>query len=997
MTHGRTAPAVPAGVCASLVLGVMVLTTVPAQAQSREAGAILVRVLDSSGEPVAGAGVVLWGALGSRSRQTDASGTARFPNLEPGVHVATASRDGWQPVSREGLLVSAGQTLTIRITLSPTPVDETVVVRGESPMIDFTRAWVGANYGAPLIDQAPTAAGLWEGILAHIPGVVIGGFDPGGTDATSEPEFSARGVGFDQNSYNLNGSNVTDLNFSPVTGDPEVGRSLMYYSIYAFQEVSVSTGAHDIETQVPGVAINMVTKTGSNDWAGGGKFFYEGESFVARNVDEELEDRGAAEGNPNKFLREIDLQVGGPIVRDRAWFFVDYYTLRHDRLIVGVPADEGNHTELDNWSLNGSVKLADDHRLQLRYFTNRRFEDNAMASSRRPPSHVPFEDAFIDVPQVQYQGVLGPETFAEVRFSSIDHDNRSEAKHPDSAHPHPEFVDKPPTIDRQGFTFSGWPEWESFTQRSRTQFGGNLTRYLTAAGQSHDIKLGATFADTEAFEPGRMPFGVRQYVIGDEAESVHLSNSTTENIFSVAAPRALTLEGKEYSFFAQDTWMIDDRLTVTIGVRYDRTTSASPAQLRAESHWPELGPDFQEEAIPAVDPATDWTTWVPRISAVYDLLGDGTTAVKGSYARYSFQQGVQWPLLINPNTHGFEVWTWEDANGDLVFQSGEQAVLQQRWFQSSRTEIDPEFDSPISQEVTVGLERQVRGDLLFSATYIHRSGKNHLDDINVGNPWGPLAARLGAEDPFTPIGVTDPGPDGVLGTPDDGGALTIYSLDPEAFGRARFLISNPARFGFETFDRYNGVSLVVQKRWSGNWQMLASWDIGRAESYSGQRSNTIFGGALDNPNNDVNRAGLSPWDRTHLVKVTGNYVFAEPIGVNLGVFWRLESGAPLTRLVDFRSRDVEGLNQNRVRVRATPPGEDTIGGERLDTVNIVDVRAEKRFTVGRYGLLHIYADVFNLFNTNAVTRQGNISGVNFERVFNLVPPRVFRIGVGWDY
>lgn len=73
------------------------------------------------------------------------------------------------------------------------------------------------------------------------------------------------------------------------------------------------------------------------------------------------------------------------------------------------------------------------------------------------------------------------------------------------------------------------------------------------------------------------------------------------------------------------------------------------------------------------------------------------------------------------------------------------------------------------------------------------------------------------------------------------------------------------------------------------------------------------------------------------------------------------------------------------------------GGERLDTVSIVDVRAEKRFTIGRYGLLHVYADLFNLFNTNAVTQQGNTSGVNFERVFNLVPPRVFRIGVGWDY
>ena len=219
--YGRASPGRPG---AWPAFGLALLLAVPADAQSRETGAIVLRVLDPSGGAVTGALVVLEGDLGSRSGQTNASGTVRFPGLQPGVHTATASGDDWQTVSREGLIVSAGRTLAVDIALRPGPFGETIVVQGESPMVDLTRPWVGVSYGAPLIEQAPTAAGLWEGVLAHIPGVVIGGFDPGGTDATSEPEFSARGVGFDQNHYNLNGSDVTDVNFSAVTGDPGVGR-----------------------------------------------------------------------------------------------------------------------------------------------------------------------------------------------------------------------------------------------------------------------------------------------------------------------------------------------------------------------------------------------------------------------------------------------------------------------------------------------------------------------------------------------------------------------------------------------------------------------------------------------------------------------------------------------------------------------------------------------------------------------------------------------------
>ena len=217
-------------------------------------------------------------------------------------------------------------------------VEETITVTGESPLVDVKGTTVVGKMTADLIDKTPTSSGLWAAVLDHIPGVVAS-FDVGGGNSGQQTAgVSAWGSEWRNNSYNVNGGDVTD--------PAAVGASSSYYSVSSFEEVSVSMAAQDIEIKTPGLNINMVIKSGSNDWHAGAKYFYENTSMVSDNVtgDPVLEEAGITIGTPNVMLSDLDLQGGGPIWRDRAWFFYDYWNFEVQKVILNL--DEVDGTKL---------------------------------------------------------------------------------------------------------------------------------------------------------------------------------------------------------------------------------------------------------------------------------------------------------------------------------------------------------------------------------------------------------------------------------------------------------------------------------------------------------------------------------------------------------------------------------------------------------------------------------------------------------------------------
>jgi len=392
------------------------------------------------------------------------------------------------------------------------------------------------------------------------------------------------------------------------------------------------------------------------------------------------------------------------------------------------------------------------------------------------------------------------------------------------------------------------------------------------------------------------------------------------------------------------------------------------------------------------------------------VLGDGRWALKFNYSRYAEQLGISYGGATNVNDVAFEDWNWFDPNGDGLFQFGEQTTFRSQNLPGAGNTVDPDLKSPISNEFTFGVEHEIVDNILVSVTGIIRGRTDDVATVNIGRPFGPMMdnARCQAEctptfedgsprpfvDPWFETVQVDPGNDGIIGTGDDGGPVPVWALDPNTFGTSLNLTTNANEWGFNDDTDYKGVSFVVSKRWADNWQILASYDYGRGYSE----------GSSTSPNGLYNGRRQELFgSRPHNFKVTGNYLIAEPIGVNLGLFLRAQSGEPVQADYTYGSELIEPPfspfdDQDNTSIEVDGRGEGNNGRvQREDFVTIVDIRAEKQFTIGRYGVLHFYFDVFNLFNANTITEFEWTLGSSYMEIDDILPPRVIRLGGAWDF
>ncbi len=1022
-----------------MCLAALIATTfaTPAFAQ-RDSGIMVVRVADPDGAPLPGVMVVSRGPVGTQTQYTGIDGSARFPGLYPGVgYTATFTLNGFSTVIREDIVIQAQRTTQFDIVMELASVEETITVVGETPVVDVKSTNIAGLYTDDLIDRTPSASGIWAGVLDHVPGV-MSSLDVGGGDSGQQTSPRAWGSETNNNSYNVNGGDTTD----PIAG----GASSSYFSTGSFEEVSVSLAAQDIEIRTPGVNMNMVVKSGSNDWHAGVKYFYEGESLVSSNVDQNLIDQGITEGTPNELLSDLDLQVGGPIWRDRAWFFVDYWDFQIDKVVLGL--EERDSTELTDWTTNVNVQISDNHKVSGRYINTLKFRNNRGATRARPYLGR-IQDMRTHVPQLQWQAVISQNVFSDVRFAVSQINFPLERRDADSPHPDPAYINQSATWD---FSLNDYvrrpsnPTSEFFDERDTDNYTGTLSWYITGEDLSHDVKFGGSLTNINYVAPFNYPNGYRRYVrssrVGDPnfdptnnpawadgvPVEVRLYNAPiagrdggspdcfVRNADCWAGNNAFTQVGREWGLFVQDVVTVANRITVTGGLRFDRSWNANPAQNRLDSPWCAGANDLRNPAFfcggtfDAQDPAFHWTNLTPRVGVVYDVVGDGRWALKFNYSRYVERLGNNYGGATNVNDVAFEDWNWFDPNGDGKFQFGEQTTFRSQSLPGVGNTIDPDLKSPLVDEFTFGVEHEIFDNVLFSATGIIRGRNDDVGTVNSGRPFGSMLTNPRCisectptdtngnprplEDPWVPTQQVDPGIDGIIGTPDDGGPVTVWALDPNTFGTSVNITTNSNTWGFQDDMDYKGVSFVVSKRWSNNWQVLASYDYGKGfNSEEGTSPNAVF---------NLRRQELFG-SRPHSFKVTGNYLIAEPIGVNLGLFVRAQSGEPVRADYTYDDSLLEPPfgpfpSQSNTSINIDARGEGNNGRpDREDFVTIVDIRAEKQLTIGRYGVLHFYFDVFNLFNANTITEFEWTLGSRYGEIQDILPPRVIRLGGAWDF
>lgn len=938
-------------------LAVALLPTVAsAQVQT---GSILVRVSDEQGGVLPGANVTISSPVLVGRQMTglsDASGAQRFPSLPPGIYSVRLELQGFQSVVRENIVVSVGQTTPVDLQLKVASLAETVTVTGESPIVDTTSANVSVTLNQQLLQATPGGRDIWSLVEYKVPGLATSRPDVGGAAGGLQGSFSARGTPNSQNAQFLNGINV---------GDPAaIGFTQFYYDYDAFEELQVSTGAHDLSVPSSGVFLNMVTKTGGNTLAGKASFFWQSDATQGQNVDDELRRFGFGDASGAiDFISDVNLQAGGPLVADAVRFFGSF---RDWRVHVNVPGAEGDVLDETNitsglgnltWQVNQNNRVTGFISRQY-YKKPNRFLSTTSLFTEESNSN---EDDVTAIYQGLWNAVLSSRAFMDARVSFNKLDFPLYQKGTEQT-----LLDVSTNIRTRA------AQQEQIFGRKRLQASANFQYYLDHfLGVRHELRFGIDHAHAPTttavhrIDDVNLTYRTQPAL---QSLTVELFNSPVDSRSNVDVT----------ALYVQDSVTIG-RATLIGGVRWERLEGYLPEQSSGPSRWfPSATRSFE-----AIHDIPNWTNVAPRGALTYDMFGNGKTALKVSAGRYFYTLGTGTPNQVNPNFNSSETYAWNDLNGDLVFQPNERGALQGRTG-GLVTSLDPEMKRPHTDEFAVGIDHELIPNLRTSVIYTHRVERDNFGRENVAVP---ITA-------FTPITRVDPGLDGLVGTGDDG-SITIYSQLPSTLGQDRFVYTNSELYNQDS----DSFEVTATKRLSNRWQMVTGYTW--TKSIQGLDNIDITTRVFNNPNELINAEGPVSLERRHTYKLTGNYQLPYDFEVSGNLL--VQSGRPYGRRATFT-----GLPQGNVTVFVEPRD-----AFRLDWRRQLDLRLTRVFRFGARSL-DAMIDVYNVTNANVVWEARDLTGrlnvreggvptgtlINqpqFLSPTGILGPRVIRFGAAYRF
>ena len=788
-----------------------------------------------------------------------------------------------------------------------------------------------------------------------------------------------------QNKYTLDGLS---------TDDPWNIISSTDLAVDALQEVQITTAGISAEYgDASGAIFNFVTKSGGNEFHGGANFYYQDENTRSSNVSDELRAQGLTRGLGVDENRDAGVLLGGPIVRNRAWFFGNY---RHVKFVETKPDFREELTTGDHQLFGkGTFQINEPNKAEvgLHYRNYRNFPYTSTASFRnsddaRTWMAVEKEQWFVNP---AWTSVIGKATTLDVRASfgiyallATNPNNDGSTAYRDLA---------------TGVVSGGDFHAAGDNRRNRHQIKADLTHFLDNwAGGSHTIKTGLAWEITpmwgERFYQGaRGPdelAGCTEACISQTPDTAQLLfNNAPFQVELYNGPVTTRLQMDKWHFYVQDQWVVADRVTLNLGVRGDHSVGNLPATTIGGGRWDPLVDVPEQSGIISI------TNFAPRFGAVWDLRGDHKTTIKGSAGRFYDALAGSDIDAVTPAALGFRLYDWADRNGDRVYQTGEEGVLRS----DTRRSLDPARLPFVNEDLknqfvdvyTIGIEHQIVADWAFTATGIFKRDGDFKGVVNSAVPFSS----------YNLITVTNPL---------DGQPLQIYTLRPQFLGvPGRNELTNPGERPGDTeplVRKYNGLELVIRRQMRNRWMFQGSYVFGDGK---GNVANNFGGSAFvnyTNPDRLINRYGdlvigprnqfklfgswQGPWD----ILFSGyfEYLSGNPITDDFGGFGVNQLGAPVVRI--FQSDFPQILSEPFIDVTGAP-----VGSYKMDSQNRFDLRLEKRFRLGGSNSISVLGDIFNLFNNGTVIRLQDIrfDSPNYLKPAELQLPRQLRFGLRWDF
>jgi Carboxypeptidase regulatory-like domain len=961
-------------------------------------GAIEGTVTDETGGALPGVTLTLTSPalqLSEVSGISDGQGRYRFGDLRVGVYRVVAELPGFQSVIRENVELSVGFVARIDITLKVGSVAETVTVSGASPVVDVTTTRGGQTINTLVASRYIPLVGHESDVVRLTPGL-SGGI---GARSGNPTQVGLQG--------NMSLSAYGQAGVTAMVEDFEMHSNNQPPNLTDTEQMDVKTYGTTADVQFPGAAINYVFSSGGNTLHSSGGVYVMGNAVQSSNIDDPLRGQGFNSGENLQNYYDTHVNIGGPIKQDKWWFFLSGRKRKNERTIGGFaanPGPDGKYLTGDEppaypyGRQDGSIfksSFQASRNYQIIGFWWRDFtKDNGTcttgffggASCRT----IPFEHSAIyylydHVWFFQVRGTPRNNFTFDVKGGRTSYHTKYDIQ-PGSATwlpGSPLISTLPSSYDRNTTLYTGSPiatGVQTTAQRFGTTYYHQLTGNLTYIpqgifGGDHQFRAGfRTILSTAGGAVPNHPAGNYILVFDTVGGVPHQPVEMTTFSFPLNALNRLNLDG----IYATDQWRLRRRLTLNLGLRFDYEHSFIPEQVQEASMF------AQARTYAPVD-VGKWRLWSPRAAAAWDVTGDAKTVAKATYGKYNSQlpyYTTNFADMYNSAVATTTAYRWHDLNGDNNYQPGEVNLstaagapdfISITGAANTQPLDDGAFKVPSTHEFTASIEREMIPNMSGRFLYVFKQFVHQYDTINVARPYS--AYNI-------PLSRRDPGPDGTVGTADDGGMVTIYDYDP-AYRGAAFTLNARLNRPDNQADVAQTIEGSVQKRLSNRWSL--------GSSFGATKQHRWIQGVIENPNqNDF------PLDETwnYQFRLNGSYTF--PYEILFGGTLTTMSGIKGQRTYVFRAADPLGgapLRQlSTVTVRLEP-----WGSQRGPTQNYMDLRLGKSFAAGRRGRIEVSLDAINALNTNVAQAMSFVSGPTFGQITQIPAPRIVRFGAQYSF
>lgn len=959
--------------------------------------------------------------LTTRVGTTGVDGDAQLTALDPAAnYVVTVTLQGFAPTRFEDVQVRAGQSTPLQVEMQLEEFTEELIITGESPVVDTTTATTGEEITLQLTEALPTAR-TYQDYLQLVPGVQA--TTTGNPASRSGLNYSDIGGTISQsrdNFYYFEGINVTD----GLTGT--FGANL---NTEIIQEQSVLTGGLPAEfIGASGLVSNVITKSGGNQFSGSLNYYFQDDGLVADNEHQE-------DATFSRF--DSAFTLGGPIVQDRAWFYTSYRILNREDDVVSLEGEPLRTVERDDDQAFGKVTWAiTDRDLVTGLFLSDPTEfsgsDDPQIANQRDRSRDQGGDRW----NAGYSRVWS--NFGlELNASDHEGDLDQIPVNPDSRNNIIFRPNDPRSLQDEQLGGNGII---SEATRSTESQRGSLEWLGSSSWGDHSLKIGAELSENghfvnnlvagdatyvsldtrylgqnvTAFEIQDVPFrlvdfnplntsdfnGFVESVNGhpqraqimasldadgngtltptEVAEGLVFNSTAGNPNGMINYDRTAQVENGSQDFssegttyFLQDTWQWN-RWAINAGVRAEE--------------WKHIASDGSTEIF------TFDTEYAPRVSIAYDLKGDGRQRLSAYYGRYYDpirNNMTDFAGQISGEVNHEQVWV--DAIDDWVTYRVRGGAQDPDAF------FAPTTETPYTDEYQLGYKIDLGRSMSLETNLIKRETRDILEDYDLGLysiPEGYINQFTGERlDPNHPESLFIP--------------LSYfgYSELPES----NFVIGT--LLGGER--DWEGAEVIFRKRFSNNWQMLASYNYADATGSSNSDSNADFQGDVTwldprAPNQDGTQPGLVE----HLFKVAGSYQWNN--GIQVGASYRWNSGVIVSRTSSQSGRNLPLLDTQDPLLNCDPTEgilDDCISfaGQ---TGNWLSPFAVGQFENEDYGILDLklsylwdltsrldldfFLDVFNVLDEQATIKAQDLiaggGGAAFGEGIDFEDPQRFFLG-----